>query len=216
MDRLLLLGSPASGTGTQAALLAGRYALPVASTGQMLLDEERLGTDIGKLSLRLRQTGAFVPDPVILEMVMHWVARHGTRFVFDGFPRTLVQAEAFQACLDSAGLALDAAIVLHVPEPERRRRTFQRVTCAACGTGFDRAAACPACGGGGVRRPDDAEHVFDLRAALFEERCVPVLHFYRQRDCLVEIDGAAEPATVFDHLGVALAAHTARHVPSPH
>ncbi len=211
MDRLLLLGPPASGKGTQAALLGERYNLPVASTGQMLLEEERRGTDIGRLSAELRRTGDFLPDQTILEMVIHWIARHGTRFLFDGFPRTLVQARAFHRFLSSAGLALDAAIVLDVPEDERRRRTVRRVTCCRCAVGFDRDLGdCPNCGGEGVRRADDADHVFDRRVALFEAHCRPVIAYYREGNLLLEIDGAAGPGKVSDRLDRALQSFVAR------
>ncbi|HEX5176898.1 MAG TPA: nucleoside monophosphate kinase, partial [Chthoniobacteraceae bacterium] len=152
--RIVLLGPPASGKGTQAEMLRNAYQLPIVSTGAILREEQRLGTQLGKEAAAITRTGGLLPDATILSLIRAWLAAHNSEFVFDGFPRTVNQARSLDALLAERGTPLELVIALEADLPTLQERVTRRLVCTQCravvSTGLhvdDVSAPCPVCGG---------------------------------------------------------------------
>lgn len=201
---VIFLGPPGAGKGTQAKEVARRYGVPHLSTGDMLRDHVARGTRLGAQARPLMERGELVPDALVLDMVEERIARPdcASGFVFDGFPRTRVQAERLDQMLRRRGFP---AVVLYVavdPEALFRRLTGRR-SCTVCGeiyNLYDRppkvAGKCDRDGGALVQRDDDREEVIRERLAAYELQTQPLVDYYRAGHLLVEVDGAAAIATV--------------------
>ena len=161
--RLVLLGAPGSGKGTQAELITRQYGIPVTSPGAILRREKDLGTPLGTETSEIIQEGGLVPDATIVKLIEDWLRLHGAHgFVFDGFPRTVPQAESLATILTRHHTPLDLAIWLEVSEETVRDRISGRLQCRSCGFvtsmaagNFSERAVCPYCEGPLVRRNDD-------------------------------------------------------------
>lgn len=218
MQRILFIGPPASGKGTQSASFARAIGVPAISTGRLLRREESAGSELGRRSLELSRTGRFVPDEAALALVVEALPAPGRGFVLDGFPRTTSQADALDTLLAGRGEDLDAAVLLDVAEDELRRRSGGRLICTGCGrvrrSGEDDAALCPACGGPFARRVDDAGEVFEMRLDRYRRRTLPVADRYHAAGKLRTVDGSGSPDEVYhrvcDALGVRPAAEASR------
>lgn len=193
--RLILLGAPGAGKGTQGALLAKRHDIPRISTGDILRDAVRRGTPLGKEARRFMDAGELVPDDVILGLVREVLADDGAGFVLDGFPRTLEQARQLDRLLGELGIALDAVIVLDVPDDHLIKRISGRRSCPACNAvyniHFDPPAepgVCDRCGGALVERADDDEATVKRRLEVYRRETEPLIAYYR--------DGGADVRTV--------------------
>lgn len=205
-NRIVLLGPPASGKGTQAALLAATFGLPVASTGAMLRDEKARGTTLGVEAERWTANGGLVPDELALTIVWQWIDGR-TRFVFDGFPRTLGQAKAFDAGLKERGLGLDVVYLLELSIDTVRERMCTRLTCPGCGAVFNESfhsmaegAPCPACGEALSRRQDDTREALDRRLSHYRAETLPVADYYGALGLLRKIDASPSRDTLFHSL----------------
>lgn len=189
------MGPPGAGKGTQGELLAGRKGIPRYSTGEILREAVREETPLGLEAKRFMDAGELVPDEVILGIVDEVLGRPEAAggFVFDGFPRTVVQAEGLESSLRRRGESLDAVIDLVVPEEELVRRLTGRRVCAACGGVVGRASSserCAECGGDLVQRPDDRPDTVRRRLQVYREETEPVLRWYRRSMVpVVEVDG---------------------------
>ena len=135
-QRILLLGPPASGKGTQADRLSRAFAIPHVSTGALLRSECARGTTLGLEADSWTSRGLLVPDDLAVRVITAWMTGNGPRFLLDGFPRTTVQAEHLDEALDEAGTPLDLVIFLDLSEEEIFRRILDRLTCVRCGTTF--------------------------------------------------------------------------------
>jgi len=177
--RLILLGPPGAGKGTQAARLAQKFAIPQLSTGDMLRAAVAAGTPIGRKAKAVMESGALVSDDIVVGIIDDRISEPDAKagFILDGFPRTLAQAEALDALLASKRLKLDAAIELTV-DPQR---LVDRI--------INRAAEARA-SGQPVRKDDDPE-VFKSRLVAYERDTAAVTPFYRERGLLHEVDGMA-------------------------
>lgn len=186
---LILFGPPGAGKGTQGALLAERYGVPRISTGDLLREALRAGTPLGKQAKSYMDAGELVPDEVILGMVREALdapaARRGA--IFDGFPRTLAQAEGLDALLGGLGRDVDAVAVLDVPDDVIVKRLSGRRTCSGCSAVYNvyfdgpkLAEVCDLCGGKLVARPDDNEETVRRRLEVFREQTEPVLAYYER------------------------------------
>jgi adenylate kinase len=172
----------------------------------MLRDEAMKGTAIGLEGERYTAQGRMVPDSVAVALIESWLGgRNG--FVFDGFPRTVAQAESLQSMLDSRGSGVDAALYLTVPELELKDRVAARLVCRACGRsiriGFHVTSgdeSCPTCSGRLMKRKDDSIEAFGCRMVEYRERTEPLVDFYRECGLLTEIDGAQSPTEVFEQV----------------
>ena len=196
--RLVIMGTPGAGKGTQAKLLADRVGVCHISTGDMLRDAIRRGTRLGLEAQRYMEQGLLVPDDVVIGIVEERLrapdCKHG--FILDGFPRTLAQARALDELLARRGEPLTAVMLIAVPRDEAIRRLAGRRVCDKCGAmshvAFDppaRADRCDRCGGGLAQREDDREDTIRHRMDVYARETAPVLEHYRGAGLLHEIEG---------------------------
>ena len=173
---LVFLGPPASGKGTQGRRLADENGLAYLSTGALLRRALRDDTDLGKLARPFLERGDYVPDDIMIPMVLEWIGEQNNGWLLDGFPRTVPLAVALDQSLESKPLA----IVLHVPDDELRRRVRCRLECGNChrvareGEGTD----CPKCHGKLAARADDASANFENRLAEYRRLVIPAITYY--------------------------------------
>lgn len=203
---MVLLGKQGAGKGTQAVRVAGHYAVAHVATGDIFRAAVRDGTPLGTEARRYIDRGELVPDEIVIGVVREHLAlddraliRSG--FVFDGFPRTRVQAEEFDRTLD--GDALDAVVDLDVPTEIVLARIAGRRVCNQCGATYhvDHPPRepwwCDTCGGHVLQRDDDTEEAVMRRLELYEVQTLPVIQYYRRTGRLVSIDGRGESDDVF-------------------
>jgi adenylate kinase len=207
-NRIVLLGPPASGKGTQAALLSATFGIPAASTGAILREEKARGSEIGAEAERWTIQGKLFPDELALRVVWKWLD-HRRRFILDGFPRTLGQAKSFDDGLGERSLPLDVVYFLKMSDEVVRERMTTRLTCSQCGAVFNEKfhdvtidMPCPRCGSELTRRDDDTEDALDRRLAQFREQTLPVAQHYRKKGLLKEVDATDGRDAVFTRLYV--------------
>ncbi len=207
--RVILLGPPGAGKGTQAARLADVASIPHISTGDILRANVREGTELGQEAKRYMDAGDLVPDDVIIGMIGARLdeADAAAGFLFDGFPRTVPQAEALEALLIERATPLDVAVRLAVPHDEVLRRLTGRRSCANCGRichlVFDPPAAedvCDDCGGELTQRDDDTEDVVLNRLEVYRAQTEPLEQFYWTRGLLRDIEAVGDPDVVQQRL----------------
>jgi len=196
--RVIFLGAPGAGKGTQARRLAVGWSVPQVATGDMLREAVAEGTPLGREAKRFMDSGALVPDEVVIGLVDERLARPdaGSGYVLDGFPRTVAQAEALDALLRRRGQELDRVIFFDVSRGELLRRLTGRRICRQCGTAFHLVSApprtagrCDQCGGELYQREDDTETTVVRRLDVYGKQTAPLLDYYRQRGLLVRVDG---------------------------
>jgi adenylate kinase len=205
-QRVVLLGPPASGKGTQAALLGATFAIPHTSTGEMLRRERAAGTALGLDADSYTRQGLLFPDTLALKVVEQWIdGRH--RFLLDGFPRTVSQAQAFDRMLQERHLPLDVVYLLDLSDTEVRRRMLGRLTCESCGAVYNTQfhkitgdSPCPKCGGHLARRADDTEEALDHRLEQYHTLTAPVATHYSDLGLLKTIDVTPGRDEVFQTL----------------
>ena len=185
----MLLGAPGSGKGTQAEMITRQFGIPVTSPGAILRRERDLGTDLGKETAGITHHGGLVPDDIIVRLIEDWLRLHGSHgFVFDGFPRTIPQAESLQQILVRHRTPLDLAIWLDVSEQTVAERIASRLQCQGCGfttsvssATFAERPVCPYCDGHLIRRDDDDDtEVLKNRLAEFNAKTQPLAAFYAE------------------------------------
>lgn len=199
--RLILLGPPGAGKGTQAKRLEDGRGLVQLSTGDMLRAAVASGSATGRRAGEIMARGGLVPDDVMVGLIRDRVAAPDCArgFVLDGFPRTVGQAEALDRMLAGAGAALDRVIEMRVDGAEMVVRIAGRFSCAGCGAGYhdrfrppERPGACDACGGSEFsRRADDEAGTVAARLEAYRARTAPLLPYYRERGMLASVDGMA-------------------------
>jgi adenylate kinase len=200
--RLVLLGPPGAGKGTQAERIAARYRIPHLSTGNMLREAVAADTEMGRRAKAIMEAGRLVPDEVMNQLVAERLAQPDAArgFVLDGFPRTLAQAEALDDLLEQRDQRLDAVLELAVDDDALVERISGRFACARCGAGYhDRfkqprvKGVCDVCGGREfVRREDDKPETVRARLKAYHEQTAPLLPYYRNKGLLITVDGMAE------------------------
>ena len=186
-------------------MITRHFAISVTSPGTILRRERDLGTPLGLEADETSKQGGLVSDEIIVHLIEDWLNLHGQEgFVFDGFPRTVTQAERLNKILEKRGTALDLAIWLEVSEETVRDRIASRLQCRRCGfttsltsAGFADRPVCPYCDGPLVRREDDDASVLQTRLAEFKTKTEPLLSFYEKDDALHRIDGNRDRETVF-------------------
>lgn len=206
------MGPPGAGKGTQGERLARRFGVPRLSTGDMLRDARKAGTELGREARRYMDAGELVPDDVILGIVGEAVDAPGARrgFLFDGFPRTVAQAEGLDRLLGERSERLDAVVSLEVPDEEIVTRLSGRRVCEGCGAVTHVAAVgdaeeCAECGGRLVQRADDRPETVRRRLEVYREQTEPVLAHYVGADPgLTAVDGTGDVDEVFARLAAAL------------
>lgn len=224
--RIVLLGAPGSGKGTQAHRLAERSGIPQISTGDLLRAAVARGTALGLQAQAAMDGGRLVEDSLVLGMIRERLGQPDARggFILDGFPRNLVQAAALDGLLAELGQPLDAVVQFEVEPAELVRRISGRRTCADCGRVFNvltspppsgAAAICPRTGAPHrlMQRPDDNEATVAERLRVYEEKTRPLIAFYQSRGLLRVIDASGEVDAVAQRLARALAAPARRGAP---
>lgn len=204
-SRIVLLGAPGSGKGTQAEMMTRHFAISVTSPGAILRRERDLGTPLGLQTEEISKQGGLVSDEIIVQLIEDWLNLHGKEgFVFDGFPRTITQAERLDEILQRRETPLDLAIWLEVSEQTVRDRIASRLQCRRCGfttsltsASFAQRSICPYCDGPLIRRDDDDASVLPTRLAEFKGKTEPLLSYYEKNGALHRIDGNRDRDAVF-------------------
>ena len=212
--RLVLVGPPGAGKGTQAVHLASHYGIPHISTGDIFRYNIKENTELGQKAKSYMDAGNLVPDSVTNEMVAdrltHADAKAG--FLLDGFPRNVVQAEVLRDILKSAGTPLDAALEFVLDDAEIIRRLSGRRVCRGCGATFHVEyekpkvdGVCDKCQGELYQRTDDSEEVIAHRLSVYAEQTKPIIDFYRAEGLLISIPAVGEVSDIFANAVAALA-----------
>lgn len=198
--KLILLGPPGAGKGTQSKTLMDRFSIPQISTGDILRAAVKIQTAMGLKAKAFMDAGALVPDEVVIGIVRDRLQEKDCEqgFILDGFPRTVPQADALQQVLVDLGKELDVVISLRVDNEALVERLTGRRTCSACGRGyhvrFDPPrveGVCDDCGGVLLQRDDDREETIRQRLQVYDRQTSPLIAYYQGRDLLAEVDGMA-------------------------
>jgi adenylate kinase len=212
--RIILLGAPGSGKGTQAQRLAVRYGIPQVSTGDLLRAAVKAGTELGRQAKAAMEAGELVSDEIVLGMIRERLAEPDAApgFILDGFPRNLVQAEALDGVLGEIDAPLDAVVLLDVDFDVLLKRITGRRTCGQCRKVYNvyylppaRDGVCDECGGELVQRADDNEETVTNRLQVYEAQTAPLVSFYEDRGKLKVISAMGEIDEVLSQLEDALA-----------
>lgn len=203
--RIILLGPPGAGKGTQAENIKAKWDIAHISTGDILRANVKAGTDLGKTAKKYMDEGGLVPDELIIAMMESRLQEDDARkgFLLDGFPRTSGQAEALDELLGRLGMKLDAVIELAVSDDVVVKRLTSRRVCGCCGEIYNTAAkpprvdsVCDKCGGEVVQRDDDTEPVIRKRLSVFREQTAPLIEYYRNKGILMTVDATGAKDSV--------------------
>ncbi len=193
--KLVLIGAPAAGKGTQAARLVEHYSIAHISTGDMLREEVAKETELGKEAKAIMNAGGLVSDEIIIAMVKERIKKDDCKngFILDGFPRTVVQAEKLDEMV-----TLDKVVYINAPDEVMLERLTARQTCPKCGATYNKlflppktAGICDKCGAELTQRKDDTVEAGKARIATFHEQSEPLVEFYTKKGILFEVDGTA-------------------------
>lgn len=206
------MGPPASGKGTQAEMIRAEFKIEAPSVGAILREQAAARTKIGLEAEKFTREGRLVPDETIVAVVETWLEKHNGAFVFDGFPRTLGQGEAFERLLNKRGTPLELAISLEADTETIQDRVSKRMVCTACGfivrVGWhveNMDAPCPRCGAVLHRRTDDTLDALQQRMAEYHEKSEPLIEFYAARNLVLRVPAQGRPEAVFSEIAAALA-----------
>ena len=198
--RLLLVGPPGAGKGTQAQFLAAHYSIPHIATGDIFRSNLKAGTPLGLQAKSFMDRGELVPDSVTNEMIRDRLLQDdlGNGFLLDGFPRNVMQAEVLRANLAEKSTPLTAVLELSIDNDEIITRLSSRRTCKDCGLPTVNNEKCPNCGGNVYQREDDKEEVISRRLEVYQEQTAPIISFYRNEGLLITVSatGSIEEITM--------------------
>jgi len=218
--RVVLVGPPGAGKGTQAQMLKQAFTIPHISTGDLLRQAAREETALGQQARTYMDKGELVPDELVTAMVAERLqhADCASGFLLDGFPRTMAQADALAGELIRSGKRLDGVVSIMVPRADLVERLSGRRVCHECGTmyheRFDpprRAGVCDKCQGVLYQRSDDNAETVSARLVVYERATAPLLSYYRDRALLYEVDGRGTPEEVCQRITVTLKTAQAAH-----
>lgn len=211
--RMILLGAPGSGKGTQSEFLTGHYRIPQISTGDMLRAALSEGTPLGREAHRFMRAGELVPDAVILGLVRERLSAPDAAggFILDGFPRSIPQAEGLDALLKDLNWALDRVVKIDVDKDALMQRLTSRRVCRGCGAVYnlstlqpDKAKVCAKCDGPLYQRDDDTEDTVRRRLEVYERQTKPLADYYAAQGSLSVVDGNGGVTEIFSRICAAL------------
>ena len=204
--KIIMLGAPGAGKGTQAKRIAEKYTIPHISTGDIFRANIKNGTELGKKAKEYMDQGALVPDELTCDLVMDRIQQDDCKngFVLDGFPRTIPQAEALDEALNKIGQKMDYAIDVDVPDENIVNRMGGRRACLSCGATYHvefnptkAEGICDACGAQTVLRDDDKPETVQKRLTVYHEQTQPLIDYYSKKGILKEVDGTMDMEAVF-------------------
>lgn len=211
--RVVLIGPPGAGKGTQSRILQSTFGIPQISTGDLLREAVRTGTPLGKQAQTFMDKGELVPDSIVTNLVAERMQKPDCAkgFLFDGFPRTIVQADAIAAELGRRNQQLDAVISIIVTRQELVERLSGRWICRSCQAMYHErftppksSGVCDACGGELYQRSDDTAETVNARLEVYDRSTAPLLSYYRERTLLHDIDGMGTPEAIAQRITMTL------------
>ncbi|MCL4456287.1 MAG: adenylate kinase [Nitrospirae bacterium] len=211
--RLVLLGAPGAGKGTQAKIIVEKYGVPQISTGDLLRAAVAAGTALGKEAKSYMDKGELVPDSVVLGMVEERLKQDDCKkgYILDGFPRNTKQAEALDNMLSSLSMSLTAALSVDVPFEDLMKRLTGRRTCKACGQMYNvyfnapkKEGVCDKCGGELFQRDDDKEDTIKKRLEVYNAQTAPLIDYYGKKNILKSVSGTGSIDDIFKKVCEAL------------
>ena len=207
--KIVMLGAPGAGKGTQAQRIAEKYGIPHISTGDIFRSNIKAGTELGKKAKSFIDQGLLVPDEVTIGMLLDRIheADCENGYILDGFPRTIPQAESLTAALEENGEAIDFALDVEVPDANIVNRMAGRRACLKCGATYHTEFAapkkegiCDKCGSELVLRDDDKPETVQKRLEVYHEQTHPLIDYYKKKGVLHAIDGTLSMETVFKNI----------------
>ena len=211
--KIVFLGAPGSGKGTQAQRLMAEFSMVQVSTGDLLREAVAAGTELGQRARQAMDAGELVSDEIVLGMIRDRLQRPDvdSGFILDGFPRNLAQAESLEGVLAELGKSLDAAVLLDVNFEILMKRLTGRRTCSKTGkllniyfSPQNEIDACTEAGGELIQRADDNEETIGNRLDVYRQQTEPLIEYYEQAGLLRKVDGEGDMDAVYARLGVAL------------
>lgn len=205
--KIIMLGAPGAGKGTQAKQIAAKYSIPHISTGDIFRANIKNGTELGKKAKTYMDQGLLVPDELTCDLVMDRIQQDDCKngFVLDGFPRTIPQAEALDAALEKIDQKMDYAIDVDVPDENIINRMGGRRACLNCGATYHivsippkKEGICDHCGNALVLRDDDKPETVKKRLDVYHEQTQPLIDYYAKQNILKTVDGTQPMESVFD------------------
>ena len=204
--KIIMLGAPGAGKGTQAKMIAEKYGLPHISTGDIFRANIKNGTELGKEAKEYMDKGLLVPDELTVRLLLDRVAKEDCKngYVLDGFPRTIPQAEVLDAELEKLGEKVDYAVNVDVPDENIVNRMSGRRACLSCGATYHivsiapkKEGVCDVCGSELVLRDDDRPETVQNRLKVYHEQTQPLIDFYEKKGVLRSVDGTLPMEEVF-------------------
>ncbi|MCQ2535284.1 MAG: adenylate kinase [Clostridia bacterium] len=205
--KIIMLGAPGAGKGTQAKMIAEKYSIPHVSTGDIFRANIKNGTDLGKEAKSYMDKGELVPDELTVRILLDRVAQEDCKngYVLDGFPRTIPQAEVLQSELNKQGTDVDFAINVDVPDENIIKRMSGRRACVTCGATYHiehvppkTEGICDKCGSELILRDDDKEETVKNRLSVYHDQTQPLIDFYSAKGVLKNVDGTVDMMDVFN------------------
>ena len=207
--KIIMLGAPGAGKGTQAKQIADKYSIPHISTGDIFRANIKNGTELGKKAKTYMDQGLLVPDELVCDLVVDRVQQDDCKkgYILDGFPRTIPQAESLDAALSKIGQKMDFAIDVDVPDSHIVKRMSGLRACLSCGATYHIVAIppkkegiCDACGKELVLRDDDKPETVQKRLDVYHEQTQPLIDYYKNEGILAEVDGTKDMEEVFQDI----------------
>ena len=204
--KIIMLGAPGAGKGTQAKMIAEKYAIPHVSTGDIFRANIKEGTELGKEAKKYMDQGLLVPDELTVKILLDRVAKDDCKngYVLDGFPRTIPQAQVLDNALQELGDKIDYAIDVEVPDENIIKRMSGRRACLGCGATYHiehippkKDGVCDTCGQELVLRDDDQPKTVKNRLEVYHEQTQPLIDFYTEKGILKTVDGTKDMKDVF-------------------
>ena len=207
--KIIMLGAPGAGKGTQAKKIAEKYSIPHISTGDIFRANIKNNTELGKKAKTYMDKGELVPDELVVDLIMDRFKEADcvNGYVLDGFPRTVAQAEALQEFLVSRNENLDTALCIEVPSSFILERMTGRRVCLSCGASYhvkfnppSVEGVCDVCGDNVIQRKDDVEETVKERLDVYERQTQPLIDFYKEKNLLSTVDGTKAINEVFESI----------------